>query len=147
MHLAEQLRALRVPRQPQVRVEQPRRFFTARENRVNHRQVEVADSDVPAQITSPLWVGNLHLTVKLTVVGQADKPPQLCPVVVQIGAQVQGIKRHRQRRVVDLLGHLHVAARKRHAALWQPLFGGIPGHIGLPAKDAARLGGIRHERF
>ena len=138
---------MRIARQPQVRVEHPRRFFTARENRVNHRQVEVANRDVPAQITSPLWVGNLHLTVELAVIGQADKPTQLGAVVVQIRAQVQDIKRHRQRRVVDILCHLHVAARKRHAALWQPIFGGVPGHIGLPAKDAARLSGIRHERF
>ena len=92
-------------------------------------------------------IGNLHLPVKLTIIGQTDKPPQLRAVVMQIGTQVEGIKRHRQRCVVHLLYHLHVTTRERHATLRQPLFGRVPRDIGFPTKDAAGLSRLRHKRF
>ena len=145
--LAEQLRALRIARQAQVGVHHALGFFPACENRVHHRQVEVADSDVAAQISPSLWVGNLNLAVKLTVVGETNQPAQLRTVVMQVCAQVQGVEGHRQRRVIYLLRHLHVTPGQRDATLRQPLFGGVPGDIGFSAEDAAGLGSIRHKRF
>ena len=147
LHLAEQLRTFHIAAQTQTGVEPSLCLFTASENRVDHRQREVADIDVAAEITPPLRVGDLHLPIQLTIVGQADKPAQLGAIVMQVGAEVQRIECHRQRRVVDHLGHLDVAPAEGHFALRQPLFGGVPAHIGITGKHAAGLGRLRHKRL
>ncbi|MND96622.1 hypothetical protein D3C80_889210 [compost metagenome] len=147
LHLTKQLRALQISRQPQISAEHPRRFFTTREDRVHHRKVNVADIHVTAQITLPLRIGNLHLTVELAVIRQTNQPAQLSAIVMQIGFQIQRVKRHRQRCVVHRLRDLHVTPGERHAALRQALFGGVPCHIGLTAEYAAGLRGLRHKRF
>ena len=66
---------------------------------------------------------------------------------MQIGGEVESIESHRQRRVVDRLSDLHVTPVQRHFALRQPLFGGVPTHIGIAAKHAAGLGRFRHKRL
>ncbi len=147
LHLAEQLRTFHIAAQTQTGVEPSLCLFTTSENRVDHRQREVADIDIAAEITPPLRVGDLHLPIQLTIVGQADKPAQLGAIVVQVGAEVQRIERHRQRRVVDDLGHLDVAPAEGHFALRQSLFGGVPAHIGITSKHAAGLGRLRHKRL
>ncbi|MNZ98991.1 hypothetical protein D3C78_1182980 [compost metagenome] len=108
LHLTKQLRALQISRQPQIGAEHPRCFFTAREYRVHHRKVNVADIHVSAQITLPLRIGNLYLPVELAVIGEANQPAQFGAVVMQIGFQIQRVKRHRQRCVVHRLRDLHV---------------------------------------
>ncbi|MNY21893.1 hypothetical protein D3C86_1554720 [compost metagenome] len=74
LHLTKQLRALGIATQTQISAEHPGCLFAAREDWVDHRQVHIADIDVAAQITSPLRIGNLHLAVELTVVGQTNQP-------------------------------------------------------------------------
>ena len=138
---------MRIPRQTQVGAEHPRRLFSPREDRIHHRQVEVANIDVAAEIAPPLRIGNLHLSVKLTVVGQADQPSQFSTIVTQVSVHIQGVERYRQRRVIDLLRHLHVTPGERNAALRQPLFGGVPRDVRFTAEDPAGLGGFRHKRF
>ena len=66
---------------------------------------------------------------------------------MQIGAEVQRIERHRQRGVIDHLGHFDVAPAEGHFTLRQPLFGGVPADIGITGKDAAGLGRLRHKRL
>ena len=66
---------------------------------------------------------------------------------MQIGREVQGIESHRQRRVVDRLRHLHVTPAQGDLTLRQPLFGGVPAHVGITAKHAAGLGRFRHKRL
>ena len=138
---------MRIPRQTQVGAEHPRRLFSPREDRIHHRQVEVTNIDVAAEIAPPLRIGNLHLSVKLTVVGQADQPSQFRTIVTQVSVHIQGVERHRQRRVIDLLRHLHVTPGEGNAALRQSLFSGVPRDVRFTAEDPAGLGGFRHKRF
>ena len=66
---------------------------------------------------------------------------------MQVGAEVKRIESHRQRCVVDRLGDFDVAPAEGDFALRQPLFGGVPAHIGVTAKHAACLGRLRHKRL
>lgn len=95
-------------------------LFTAREDGVHHRQIEVANIDVTAQITAPLRVCYLHLSVKLSVVGQTNQPAQLGTVIVQVGGQIQRFKRHGERRIIHALRDLHVTSAQGDLPLWQP---------------------------
>ncbi|MPN40625.1 hypothetical protein SDC9_188163 [bioreactor metagenome] len=138
---------MHIAAQPQVGVDHPCRFFTAREDGVHHRQIEVANIDVTAQITAPLRVCYLHLSVKLSVVGQTNQPAQLGTVIVQVGGQIQRLKRHGERCIIHALRDLHVTSAQGDLPLWQPLFGGVPTHIGFTGEHAAGLGCLRHKRF
>ncbi|WP_249441120.1 translocation/assembly module TamB domain-containing protein, partial [Escherichia coli] len=57
-------------------------------------------------LTAELRIGHLHLSIKLAVIGQADGPAQFGTVVTQFRRQIQRLKRHGQRRIVDGLRYL-----------------------------------------
>ena len=147
MQLPKHLRALYIAAQTQIGAQHPRRLFAAREDRVDHRQIHVANVDVAAQVTTPLRIGHLYLSVKLTIIGQADQPAQFCTIVAQIGCHVQGIERQRQRRIVHRLRHLHVTPGERNITLRQPFFGGVPRNVRFASKYATGLRRLRHKRF
>ena len=92
-------------------------------------------------------IGHLHLSIKLAVIGQADGPAQFGTVVTQFRRQIQCLKRHGQRRIVDGLRYLHVTPRKGDTALRQPLFGGVPGNVRFTREDTAGLSGFWHKWF
>ena len=138
---------MQIAAEAQVRIELPFRLLSAGEDRVNHRQREVIDIHITAEVTAPLRVGNLHLAIQLTVVGQANQPAELRTVVMQFGREVQRIEGNRQRRIVDHLGDFDIATVQRHFALRQPLFGGVPADIRIAAEYAAGLGRLRHKRL
>ena len=145
LHLPEQLRTLRIAGQTQVSAQRTRRFFAAREDSVDHADGEVADIDVAAQISPPLRIGDLHLPVKLPVIGQSHHPAEIGAVVAQPGIQIKGVEGHQQRRVVNGLRHAHVAPGKGHFTLRQARFRCIPADVCLAAEDAAGFGGLRHK--
>ena len=147
LHLTKKLRALRIACQPQVGVERSRRFLATGENRIHHRQREVADIHITAEVALSLRIADLHLPVELAVIGQAHQPLQLRAVIAQFGVQIQRAKGHRQRRVVDHLRHFHIAPGQRYLTLRQSLFAGVPTDVGLPTKDPAGLSGVRHKRL
>ena len=147
LKLTKQLRALHITTQTQVGTHHPRCFFPTGKDGVYHRKVEVTDIDVATKITAALRIGHLHLSIKLAVIGQADGPAQFGTVVTQLRRQIQRLKRHGQRRIVDGLRYLHVTPRKGDTALRQPLFRGVPGNIRFTREDTAGLSGFWHKRF
>ncbi|RVR18957.1 hypothetical protein EOL36_19950, partial [Escherichia coli] len=62
----------------------------------------------------------LGWTIRLTNNGQFDGQVQVTDP--QFRRQIQRLKRHGQRRIVDGLRYLHITPRKGDTALRQPLF-------------------------